>query len=308
MENIDDYIDKDASAEERQAAEQVLDGLNTLRLQNKVQQVAALRANRRRNAWRRIFGLLSLLLLLVVGVLYFWPKRDSSPPEIESFSSTVDPTTPPQQQETLPTQEEEIQQEEPPAEQQPARQPAEQNQRSQQPEPPTQREMPIAQATPLPDPSFPAPSTFLRGQGDAPDATAKERLDQLWYTDYPLRGLTPGEDYASVDEALQERNFTQAFIRLQRAERRLAPNDTLNYLKAYTLLEMGEGAEAARLLSALNNPAASWTQQSDWYRALALLMAGEEAQAQDLINTIASKSQHIYQQHAKKAQQVYGWE
>ena len=78
MENIDDYIDKDASAEERQAAEQVLDGLNTLRLQNKVQQVAALRRNRRRTAWRRIFGLLSLLLLMVVGVLYFWPKLDNS--------------------------------------------------------------------------------------------------------------------------------------------------------------------------------------------------------------------------------------
>ena len=116
MENIDDYIDKDASAEERQAAEQVLDGLNTLRLQNKVQQVAALRRNRRRTAWRRIFGLLSLLLLMVVGVLYFWPKLDNSPPEIESFSSTVDPTTPQQEQETLPTQEEEIQQEEAPEE------------------------------------------------------------------------------------------------------------------------------------------------------------------------------------------------
>ena len=308
MENIDDYIDKDASAEERQAAKQVLDGLNALRLQTKVQQVAALRRNRRRTAWRRIFGLLSLLLLLVVGVLYFWPKKDSSPPEIESFSSTVEPTTPPQEQETSPTQEEEVQQEEPPAEQQPARQPAERNQRSQQPEPPPQREMPIAQATPLPDPSFPAPSTFLRGQGDATNATAKERLDQLWYTDYPLRGLTPGEDYTRVDEALKARNFTQAFIRLQRTERRLAPNDTLNYLKAYTLLEMGEGAEAARLLAELNDPVASWTQQRDWYQALALLMAGEEGQAQNLIRNIAKNSQHAYQQHAQKAQEVYGWE
>ena len=41
---------------------------------------------------------------------------------------------------------------------------------------------------------------------------------------------------------------------------------------------------------------------------LALLMAGEEGQAQNLIRNIAKNSQHAYQQHAQKAQEVYGWE
>ncbi|MEL6837613.1 MAG: hypothetical protein AAFP77_31680, partial [Bacteroidota bacterium] len=79
------------------------------------------------------------------------------------------------------------------------------------------------------------------------------------------------------------------------------------YLKAYTFLEMGQGDEAARALSELENIPADWQDQSDWYQALALLLAGDLDAAQVLVTEIAQEGGHSYQREAQKALEVYGW-
>lgn len=310
MENLDDYLAEDASAEERQAAEQVLLGLDTLRLQEKVKRVATERARLRKLARQRITGLILLLTVLLGGTAYWWLNRtvEMKVPPAEQKTDNAPLETAPEPN-TVPTEESD--------DREPGLLPTEPTDI-----PPTPPErvpqrppdnMPIAEGTPVPGTALPppphaAPNTFLRGQTNTSDSLAQQRLNQLWYTAYPLVGLTVSPDYQEIDEALAERSFTRAFIRLQRLERNIAPNDTLTYLKAYTLLEMGEGAEAARLLDELQSPVPIWQAQQEWYKALGNLLAGEAAAAETLLRQIAEIQGHPYQQHALKALNVYEWE
>ena len=312
MANIDDYLAEDASAEERQAAEQVLMGLDSLRLQEKIKRAAAERVRLQRIARQRIAILVILLAMLLAGGIYW--SRSQAKGDTETTSqrteAPIDETrtaTSPVETET-PTLEEQIPATEAPVEEAPVSQPAEEV-----PAPPPTQNIPIAQSdpselSPLPDPLHDAPNTFLRGQSSTTDSAAQQRLNQLWYTSFPLSGLELADNYSNVGEALQDRNFTQAFIRLQRAERRQAASDTLTYLKAYTLLEMGEGTEAARLLAELDDIPTDWQPQQEWYQALAQLLAGELDAAQSLIAQIANQEGHPYQREALKALEVFGWE
>ncbi len=304
MENLDDYLEEGASAEERQAAEQVLAGLDTIRLEEKIKRAAAQRKRLQFIKRVQLVGLILLALLLVSGI-YWWTSGDEE--ALSTQSSTEEPIeeqTPSEESSSTdiapPPTEEPTEEETPPVQE-------EEPQRSQTPDIPIEN-LPIAQADPLPDPSYPAPSTFLRGQNNQEDSLAKAQLNQLWYTSYPLTGLELDEAYQAVDAALKERNFTRAFINLQRTERTVALNDTLRYLQIYTLLEMGEGEEAQRILNELEAPAAEWTEQQEWYSALSLLLGQDLDGAKIIIDKIAAEENHAYRQQAEKAKRVYGWE
>ncbi|MEL7248593.1 MAG: hypothetical protein AAFO03_09245 [Bacteroidota bacterium] len=311
MANIDDYLAEDASAEERQAAEQVLMGLDSLKLQQKVKRAAAERIRLQNIARRRMAGMIILLALLIGAAVYWRSLRTNTPAKVEpqrTESRTNEPAvTPSTPLETESTPLEENESGTTPPEEESRREEAQEP-----PPPPIPENVPIAQSnpqelTPLPDPLHDAPNTFLRGQNNTTDSVSQARLNALWYTSYPLSGLELGDNLANIGEALQDRNFTQAFIRVQRAERRQNPSDTLAYLKAYTFLEMGQGDEAARALSELGDIPADWQDQSDWYQALALLLAGDLEAAQVLVTEIAQENGHTYQREAQKALEVYGW-
>lgn len=311
MANIDDYLAEDASAEERQAAEQVLMGLDSLQLQQKVKRAAAERIRLQNIARRRMAGMIILLALLIGAAVYWRSLRSKTPAEEEpqrTESLTNEPGVPPST--PLETESTPLEENEPattPPEEEPGR-----SESQEPPPPPIPENVPIAQTdpqelTPLPDPLHDAPNTFLRGQNNTTDSVTQARLNALWYTSYPLSGLELGDNLSNIGEALQNRNFTQAFIRVQRAERRQTPSDTLAYLKAYTFLEMGQGDEAARALSELEDIPEDWQDQSDWYQALALLLAGDLDAAQVLVTKITQEGGHSYQREAQKALEVYAW-
>ncbi|MEL6660239.1 MAG: hypothetical protein AAFR36_27485, partial [Bacteroidota bacterium] len=308
MANIDDYLAEDASAEERQAAEQVLMGLDSLQLQQKVKRAAAERIRLQNIARRRMAGMIILLALLIGAAVYWRSLRSKTPAEEEpqrTESLTNEPGVPPST--PLETESTPLEENEPattPPEEEPGR-----SESQEPPPPPIPENVPIAQTdpqelTPLPDPLHDAPNTFLRGQNNTTDSVTQARLNALWYTSYPLSGLELGDNLSNIGEALQNRNFTQAFIRVQRAERRQTPSDTLAYLKAYTFLEMGQGDEAARALSELEDIPEDWQDQSDWYQALALLLAGDLDAAQVLVTKITQEGGHSYQREAQKALEV----
>lgn len=289
MEDINKYLNDDASEEERTAATRLREGFTALRIQDKVKTAAAARAKQRRR--NNTIGLLLLLLTLSIAAWLWFSQKQNTPPSLTE--------EPKEQKKTLPTAP-------PPVDEEPAIEieeevpPVEVPQRDVPVSPP--KEIPIARAE-LPPPAYGAPETYLRGQTEQKEG--KELLDQLWYTGYPLTGLQPGESYLAVDELLRERTFTTAYVRLQRLDRQLAPNDTLRYLQAYTLLEMGQGQEALTLLNQLETPPSSWLPQVQWYRGLAALLADEKATAMGIFKKIAKKINHPYQQHAKKALAIY---
>ncbi|WP_020538922.1 tetratricopeptide repeat protein [Lewinella cohaerens] len=290
MEDINKYLNDDASEEERAAVDRLSEGFTALRIKGKVKAAAAARAKRQQR--NNIIGLVLLLLTLFLAVWLWFAKGETvTPPltteDVFEQESTSPPVPGPIEEEPVIDVEEEVLPEAP---------------REEAPAPPV-REIPIASAELPPPPPYGAPDTYLRGQSEQKEG--KELLDQLWYTGYPLTGLKPTEAYLAVDELLRERTFTTAYVRLQRLDRQLPPNDTLRYLQAYTLLEMGQGPEALTLLDQLETPPFEWLPQVEWYRGLASLLAGEEAKALAIFEKITKKINHPYKLQAKKALSLY---
>jgi len=277
MEDYKQYLSDNADENEHRAAQQVMDGLNGLRLEAKVGEVAAERAALyRRIFWRRIFiTIVALALVAGAAYLFFWKKETPAalPPVL-------------QQQEQYPAPPAEIQT--PPVEKTDDK----------------KASKPIAQLPPaerLPNPRYPAPeATMIRGDETA-DKARKALLDQLWYTDYPLTGLKTSQSFTKADESLKKRDFNAAYLELGRLEGQMAQNDTLLYLKGYCLLEMGEGNEALTYFDRLQGRHPAWEPQLQWYRGLAMLLTDEREKALALFKQLETQPKHPYRRQAEKA-------
>ncbi|MBC7774715.1 MAG: hypothetical protein H7246_04690, partial [Phycisphaerae bacterium] len=160
---------------------------------------------------------------------------------------------------------------------------------------------PIAQNNGLPSPRFPAPN--IRGE-NSENKEWKALLNQVWYTDYPMVDLSSSEPFSKADQSLRTRDFNTAYVQLQRLERKLPENDTLQFLKGYCLLEMGEGAEALRYFSGLEQEHADWSMRLDWYRGLAQLLQGDKQTAKAVFEKIAATPTHTYRKQAGRARQL----
>lgn len=274
MEDYKQYLSENADEAERAAAAQVMEGLSGLRLEAKVQAVAAERAALYRRAfWQRILISVVALVLVAGAAFFIFGKKEAT-------------ALPPQQQEQNIT---------PPSENQ---------------APPVEKtgdkkaSEPIAQLRPeerLPTPRYPAPNvTMIRGDENENKAL-KSLLDQLWYTDYPLRGLTVNGAFEKVDIALKKRDFMAAYLELEQLEETRSANDTLRYLKGYCLMEMGEANVALTNFNAVQGRHAAWEAQLQWYRGLALLMVDKRSEALPIFKMIAANTKHLYHRQAEKA-------
>lgn len=275
MEEFKQYLNDNDDEAERRAAEQVMEGLQGLRLEAKVAEVAAERATLyRRLRWRRIVTSMVALALLAGAAYLFFVKNDTPAPQ----QPVEQPAKPP-----FPVVNQDV----------PSENTTEKTASD-----------PIAQLPPderLPNPRYPAPdASMMRGDDDA-DKKQQALLDQLWYTDYPLKGLKPGDSFKKVDESLKKRNFNAAYLELEILESRMPMNDTLRYLKAYCLLETGEGNEALAYLDSIQGRHSAWEPQLQWYRGLAMLLADEREQALALFQQLETRSKHPYRRQAEKA-------
>ncbi len=323
MEDYEQYLSNNAEDDERRAAAQVMEGLAGLRLEAKLREVAAEQAvQHRRTLWRRLLFTLAALAFLAAVAYWFFSKNEatSSVPPIEKQA----PSAPAPSKEQAPEHDKlEKPREKPPI--------AQIKPKEEVPELP----VPIfptfaVQDEVIPEPLHAAPDLVAaRGQGEA-NAALKALLDQLWYVDYPPFGLKIDATYRSADQLLQQRNFSAAYLDLEQIEqiqadslsRRIArenqkllekdptaspvaaspmANDTLLYLKAYCLLEMGEGQEALFYFSRMRFPDPAWIPQLTWYRGLALLLADKRSEAIALFNVIAANAGHPYRRQARKA-------
>lgn len=279
MEEYEQYLNDPADEEERRAARQVVDGLSELRLQAKVKEVALERAALyRRMFWQR-FLLAVVALMLVVGAAYLFFGKKGSPaaPNVpgQPIEQQSNPSVPGRSQDIPP-----------------------QNTNSKK------IDRPVAQLNPderLPNPRYPAPdATSFRGE-EQTSQSLKKLLDQIWYTHYPLTGLSVKEPFLNAHTSLKNRDFNAAYVELDGLEGQFPKNDTLRYLKGYCLLEMGEGLEAQAYLTSLEGRHAAWDAQLQWYRGLAITLTGEQEKALALFQQMAARPQHPYYKQAKKA-------
>lgn len=271
MEDHRQYLSNNADEDERRAARQVMEGLAGLRLEAKLKEVAAERQLlERRTIWRRIFVWV-IALALVVGAIYFvLGKKETPAAPTPTPQPQEQPATPPVHTPTSPVDK------------------------------PLDKPQPMAQRTPgerLPDPRYPAPESVLTRGGSGAQQVSKALLDQIWYTDYPLNGLSVAGQFAKVDALLKKRNFEDAFDALEQ----IADSDTTRYLKGYSLLGWGEGTEALVYFNALQGRHNTWEPQLQWYRGLALLLDDKSEKALALFQQIAQQPRHPYQRQARKA-------
>ena len=274
MEDFKQYLSENPDEEERSAAEQIRTGLDGLRLERKVTEVAAGRRALLRQRLRMRIVMATLLVVTGGGaILFFWKKDLPAPLEQQQLPDKPDlrntpPTGPDGVSPTLPV-EKKIS---PVVENQPARD--------------------------LPEPRFPAP--VLRG-ADSEDPARKALLNKVWYTDYPPPGFAAPGRFAQAGELLKARDFTGAYVQLQRLERNLPANDTLRFMKGYCLLEMGEGAEALAYFDGLEKRQPAWTMHLEWYRGLGEMLTGDSKKALTTFRKIGATPGHAYRQQGKKA-------
>ncbi|WP_373550919.1 hypothetical protein [Haliscomenobacter sp.] len=325
MEDYEQYLSDNAEDDERRAAAQVLEGLAGLRLESKLREVAAEEAAlRRRTFWRRLLTLAALAFLAAVAY-WFFSKNEATPAAPPSEKQA--PSAPAPSKEQAPEQYKlEKPREKPPI--------AQIKPKEEVPVPPDPIFPTFAlQDELIPDPLYAAPDLVaMRGESQA-NTALKALLDQLWYVDYPLFGLKTSAAYGSADQLLQQRNFSAAYQALDEIEqvqidslsRRIArenqkqlekdptaspvaampvANDTILYLKAYCMLEMGEGQEAMFYFYQMYFPDPAWIPQLTWYRALALLQANNRKEALILFTTIAANPGHPYRRQARKAMKL----
>lgn len=255
--------------------------------------------------WTTILGGLAVLLTAIAFLFLFNQKETTETP-----TTIPDPVT---QQEDPPTTEtvppsstdektkEPITEPVPPKEDKPAPAKKKEKKKTQPQKPPVKKSYPIAEAKPLPDlrpPSHPSPQ--VRG-GSEEDTEHKALLDAVWYTDFPPANTTFEAPLDKSFDLLKERDFTSAYVRLQMLERKMPDNDSLFFLKGYTLLEMGEGVEAFNYFNKIKQPPADWQAHIDWYKGLAYLLAKDPTQAATVFGTIKEKEKHPFQQQSSKA-------
>jgi hypothetical protein len=152
-------------------------------------------------------------------------------------------------------------------------------------------------------PDYPAPN--IRGQQDGNSAWQKT-LDQLWFTQFPPQNTTFSAPFSEVTQLLTARDFPNAFVELETLEQQQTQNDTLRLLKAYCLLEMGEGAEALRYFDQLelNGRQSQWSTYLDWHRTLCHLAIGEKEQALPVLRKMSKSSGHPFHQQSLRALEV----
>jgi tetratricopeptide (TPR) repeat protein len=221
----------------------------------------------------------TLLLLLVVFLLVFPQTRKDAPVPGET-KKEIQPTAPGNlTPENVPGN--------------PAPEPAPQSRPSQ----------PIAANRPsgLRAPDYPAPN--IRGQQDGNSAWQKT-LDQLWFTQFPPQNTRFNAPFSEVAQLLAARDFPNAFVELEILEQQQAQNDTLRLLKAYCLLEMGEGAEALRYYDQLEGREPQWNAYLEWHRTLGLLATGEPKKALPKFRKMANTPGHPFQKQSLRALEV----
>ena len=178
------------------------------------------------------------------------------------------------------------------------------------PEPPSVAEPPAAEPPPAVTPNgpiaqsaeepLPPGSPSVRG---AHPPTSPDSQDwAIWLEDLPLiQGEFPAE-IMEVTQSIAADDFSAAYVRLQLLRRPPPPSDTLLLLKAYCLLELGEGMAAATQLDQLPSQH-QWTEEADWYRTLALLLQGKTDEALQMVDRIRSIQGHAFQRQAASLRQ-----
>lgn len=260
------------------ATQMVEDGLAWLRLEHEVAAAATARQalHRRQQRMRSAGGL--VLLCMAIGLWYFMtdkprtnqsqPAEKTSPlpaPESTPVIDTLLHSTPTPSEKPLKT-------------------------------------TPIAANKSENSPRYDAP--LLRGGSSAPDPHRKALLDAIWHTDYPAQSMQLSADFTNADRLLRNREFEEAYVNLQKLERKMPDNDTLRLLKGYCLLEMGEGSAALEYLQPLSSRHQDWQAMLDWHQTMAWLLTGSDDKAMEQLKRISAVSKHPYRSRSQRALQL----
>jgi hypothetical protein len=260
----------------------ILEGLNSIRLEERVAYAA--RERKSRLQIRKRLGLLAIGILIASVLTFLYlnaPEKTESIPPVYT-----PPIQRPGQNET-----------EQPAIQKP-------NEETPQEKPKKKYTGPIAQSRPESgpaDPAYGAPRPQFRGEDAKTDEERWELLDQVWYTNYPVAGLVIDSSLTEADQLLKKRAFNEAYVVLHRLQRSSPSNQKIRFLKGYCLLETGQTLESIPFFASTQNLSTQVQQRAEWYTALAFLHAGEMEQARQALRACSNQKKHPFYRQAQKA-------
>lgn len=146
---------------------------------------------------------------------------------------------------------------------------------------------PVAQRT-EPSPAEENPQSGLRGLGDAPSAgLGKDAVRQ-----FQITGAAFSLIFQPAVEQARKGRYREAGEALAELEQQGASSDTLAYLRAFCLLKLENGMEAARYFARLETQAGPFAEEAQWGLALSWLLAGQEAWAEEQLQAITGQREH----------------
>ncbi len=149
-------------------------------------------------------------------------------------------------------------------------------------------------------PDFTGGNMFVRGGNDTLSPELQKLLEATWFSDFDTTKNHYSPRFQSITTYLDQRDFATAFLALHVLEKETPDNDTLLYLKGYCLLEMHEGAEAARYLTRLDVPGKPWQAEALWYGGLAYLLNGEQPNAKSRWQKLLALPRSTFTKQAEK--------
>ncbi|MEZ4987922.1 MAG: hypothetical protein R2795_23310 [Saprospiraceae bacterium] len=286
MENIETSMNPN---EREEWPEELAEGLRALQIKEAVRKAAAQRVQQQKNggkpSWFWMLGIAAAILLIV----YLAQPTEQEIVVIPSQEDVISPPTPPVAP-MLPAEDEQELPDEPTAVLDDESEPVAMNH--------------TMSNSVLGKPMHGMPRGQIRsraGNDESEREVLQAKYDQIWFTQYPLLNLPLTHTrYREVDSLLKHTRYALAYAKLNSLERRIGSNDTLLYLRGYSLLEKGEGQEAYRTFENIVDIPPQWEAQIQWYKGLALLISEDKPVLNDIIKQIASQPNHLYYQQALK--------
>ncbi|MFN4081756.1 MAG: hypothetical protein ACK4NS_12720 [Saprospiraceae bacterium] len=319
MEELEQYMNEDLDEETRDriaarlaqdpdlAVELLLlEGLSQWRYQEIVGRAAATRHGMRA-ATRRLFAIRSIAAaatLLIAGSVFFFKKNQPDPGAAVAHA----PTSIPAPDNPRPLAADVTPSPAPPEPSQPKTIPKTIPKTTPKtaPQAPTlaQKPAPTPEKTPeqrRPRQTAEAPAESVPTRGKAPQTDSPSLLPLVGAGAYPPEGWQPGGRWSDPHEWIRDGNPARAYGALSRLERKQPSNDTLLLMKAYCLIELGEGRKAMEYLKRIDTKTESMQAVVEWYRGLSMAADGKRPELEALLQNIAKQPRHPYRQAAQSA-------
>ena len=125
-------------------------------------------------------------------------------------------------------------------------------------------------------------------RGSESEKSDKSKIIEDNWKSLPIPNHLFSEKTTKVLELLNDKTPEKAYVRLQILERSYPKNDTIKWIKCFTLLELREGGEVLSILQNLDPTEIKLTNHKKWYKAMSYFLVNDIENAKIELEELSS--------------------